>query len=217
MLRKCEQPEEHALFKRVVNEHHRYIQHTRTPTRRINWLIYEQSTNNLIGAIGINSATLNLSSRDKLLNCSNEEKLKILNNFGNNYRFALIRENITIPNAGSQVLKVFREEARKEWKNKYGEDLLGIETFVKPPWSGSVYKADNWQELGMTSGWTAKRLPLKLLPVKYHKKYIKKFKLLTQSNRSVDFQKTEPKIVFFKPLVRNLQQKIRTILEQKPL
>ena len=37
-----------------------------------------------------------------------------------------------------------REVGAKRWKEKYGDDLMLIETFVKPPWTGSVYKADNW-------------------------------------------------------------------------
>jgi len=213
-LKKCENHEEHELFRQVVNEHHSYIKHTRTPTRRINWLVYEQPTNNLIGAIGINSATLNLSARDSMLECSNEEKLKVLKNFGNNYRFALIKENITIKNAGSQVLKAFRDEAKKEWKSKYGDDLLGIETFVKPPWNGTVYKADNWEQLGMTSGWTGSRLPLTLIPKRFHKQYLKEFKLKHNTNRKVSFEKTDKKIIFFKSMVDDLQVKVQDILKK---
>lgn len=208
-LQECKTPEDRETFKNVVNNHHSYIKHKMTPTRRVDFLVYEQESKNLIGAIGLNSATLNLGARDKALGLNNQNKKKKLLNIANNYRFALIKENITIQNAGSQILKALRHDGAKVWKRKYGNKLVGIETFVKPPWTGSVYKADNWLDLGLTKGWTGSRLPLKLIPEHLHEKYIEKFKKDSGSDRSVHFEKTEPKLIFFKALDDRTKEKFK--------
>ena len=57
-----------------------------------------------------------------------------------------------IKNAGTQILKQFRNNAKVEWKNKYGDELKYIVTFVAGGKSGSVYKADNWSMIGETAG-----------------------------------------------------------------
>lgn len=50
------------------------------------------------------------------------------------------------------TLKNFRKTFKQDYYNKYNEELLGLITFVEPPRSGTVYKADNWIYLGMTKG-----------------------------------------------------------------
>lgn len=199
-LKECKTAEDRKIFKNTINNHHSYIKHKLTPTRRIDFLVYENESNNLIGAIGLNSAVLNLGERDRILGLNNSNKKRRLLNIANNYRFALIKENITIQNAGSQILKSLRINGAKAWKRKYGNKLIGIETFVQPPWTGSVYKADNWSFLGETKGFKCSRLPIKLIIKSCQKKQIKKFKLKYNTNSLLKFEKTIPKLVFFKKL-----------------
>ena len=58
----------------------------------------------------------------------------------------------SIKNAGSQILKQLRQKAPMAWKNKYNNDLTHIITFVGGGRDGAVYKADNWRQIGETSG-----------------------------------------------------------------
>jgi hypothetical protein len=55
-------------------------------------------------------------------------------------------------NLGTQILREFRKQAKIEWKNKYGDDLKYIITFVGAGHDGAIYKADNWKFIGKTSG-----------------------------------------------------------------
>ena len=55
-------------------------------------------------------------------------------------------------NAGTQVLKLLRKRAPIEWEKKYSDPLLAIFTFVAGGNNGAVYKADNWDVIGMSSG-----------------------------------------------------------------
>jgi hypothetical protein len=67
----------------------------------------------------------------------------------NNNVFRLI---INEPNLGTKTLKLFRNRIAIDYKEKFGTDLLGIITFVEPPRTGAMYKADNWDCLGETQG-----------------------------------------------------------------
>ena len=58
----------------------------------------------------------------------------------------------SIQNAGTQILKQLRINAKYEWKKKYGDDLQYIITFVGGGHNGAVYLADNWVKIGETAG-----------------------------------------------------------------
>jgi len=74
---------------------------------------------------------------------------------------------------------------------KYGNKLLGIETFVGNNLKGSCYLADNWRYLGDTKGWSMKRLPKKLMQPTRYREYFRKQK------RRVVAERTDPKKIFF--------------------
>lgn len=57
-----------------------------------------------------------------------------------------------IPNLGTRILKELRTQAPIQWSKKYNNDLTHLITFVGATKTGAVYKADNWKEIGHTSG-----------------------------------------------------------------
>ena len=63
----------------------------------------------------------------------------------NNYRFALKVRGI-----GSCVLSVLESRTKKRWKERYGERLFLMESFVQPPYPGTTYKAANCICVGKT-------------------------------------------------------------------
>jgi hypothetical protein len=152
----CKTPIQNKLFRDTIDKFHSYVKYKDSPTRNIRYLIYEARTGNHIGSIGLSSATLAVSCRDNFIGWSNDAKMKNLNKVANNSRFCLIGKNVTIENAGSQTLKRLRIDGALEWKRKYGDELILIETFILPTRdseyngqntrNGSVYKADNWIE-----------------------------------------------------------------------
>jgi len=65
------------------------------------------------------------------------------------YRYTLVRD---MPkNFASQALGISLRLLRKEWKAKYDADLIGVFTLVKPPWTGSCFRAANFNHIGYTS------------------------------------------------------------------
>jgi len=57
-------------------------------------------------------------------------------------------------NAGSQFLKLCRQDSARWWQERYGDELRAFQTFILPPRTGAVYKADNWTCIGTTKGET---------------------------------------------------------------
>ena len=138
--------------KDIIEKHHSYVPSARSVGRRIDWLIYEDDMfpSKCLGMIGVGSSVYP-PPKDLLtyVGMSKSEYKDSFNSFSNNWRYCM-RESI--PNAGSQILKLLRHHAPIEWKKKYGDDLRYILTFVGGGNNGAVYKADNWNMVGHTAG-----------------------------------------------------------------
>lgn len=102
-----------------------------------------------IGIIGGASPPRNYKLFRKFFNTNSD--LSFLNN--NVYRLI----ETPIKNCGTQVLKQFRLRVYNDYKIKYDTTLAGLVTFVEPPRTGAVYKADNWVYLGETQGVEVRR------------------------------------------------------------
>jgi hypothetical protein len=167
-LQECVDVSQTKIFRNIINKHHSYVKYKDVPQRRINYIIYRTSDGKPIGAIGISSCVLAIGVRDNWIGWDKDTRLKNSNQIANNYRFCLIPDN-GIPNVGTMALKLLREVGSKRWKEKYGDDLIMLETFVQPLIDGSdnkrngaVYLADNWIEVGETLGNSIKKAPLLL-------------------------------------------------------
>jgi len=133
-------------------------------------LIYETVTGNHIGAIGLSSATVAIGCRDTFIGWNKESRMRNLGMLANNSRCCFIQKNITLKNAGSQVLKQLGVVGAKRWEEKYSQPLMLLETYVQPDRAteyngkmvrnGSIYRASNWVEVGMTSGHSIRKAPL---------------------------------------------------------
>ena len=142
--------------KSIIENHHSYVPSNSAGGRRIDGLIYHPDYQNALGVphavgrIGIGSSVY--PPPKDLLNYVGMDKFEYkdnFNSFSNNWRFCMTK---SIKNAGTKVLKLLRNNAPKEWKEKYGDDLKYIITFVGGGKDGAVYKADNWKMVGETAG-----------------------------------------------------------------
>jgi hypothetical protein len=235
LLEECTSPAQNKIFRDIINKYHSYVKYKDSPTRRILWIIRNSQSGDEIGAIGISSATIAVSARDKYIGWDNVTKMRNLRHLANNSRFCLIPNHSSDPknkNNGSQVLKQLRIEGAKRWKSKYGDDLLLLETFVLPERSGdykgwgtrrgSIYLADNWTNVGETTGNHIRKSPLKLwqreesergrMARENPKKCLEMWSgYLGGANVSgYKITKTEKKIMFLKPLVWNWKERLLT-------
>src|SRR5208283_4732976 len=83
-LVECSSPEQNKIFRDTINNFHSYVKYTDSPTRNLRWLVYETISGNQIGAIGLSSATIAVSVRDKFIGWNNVTKIKNLCNLANN-------------------------------------------------------------------------------------------------------------------------------------
>lgn len=232
LLVKCETSVQNKLFRDTINEHHSYVKYKDSPTRNLRYLVYEGSSGNHIGAVGLSSATIAVACRDKFVGWDNETKMKHLNSVANNSRFCLVRNNITVKNAASMCLRMLREAGSRDWLERYGDKLVLLETFVQPDReceldghqtrNGSCYRSDNWIEVGMTSGSSIQKSPLLLwakesgergrLARENREECLKIYgKYLGEHNGSgYKVTESKKKIVFVKPLVNNWKRELTT-------
>lgn len=225
LLVQCLTPKQNKLFRDTINTFHSYVKYKDSPTRNLRYLVYEGVTGNHVGAVGLSSATIAVACRDTFVGWNNETKMRHLNEVANNSRFCLIRDNITIKNVASMCLRQLREIGAVDWKNRYNDKLILIETFVQPDRdvsldghaarNGSCYRSDNWIEVGMTSGASIQKSPLLLwkketgergrLARENKEECLKIYgKYLGEHNGSgYKVTESKKKIVFVRPLVHN--------------
>jgi hypothetical protein len=231
ILEECLTPPQNKLFRDTINKYHSYVKYKDSPTRNIRWLIRATESGDLIGVTGLSSATIAVKVRDDYIGWGNETKMRHLCQVANNSRFCIIPDHQRkLKNVGSMILKQLRIVGATRWKEKYGDDLLLLETFVLPERAkdyrgfeirkGSVYLADNWIYVGETSGHHIRKTPLKLwqrensergrMARENPKKCLKLFAgYLGDCNESgYKITPTAKKIMFIKPLVWNYKERL---------
>ena len=119
-------------------------------------LIYKIVVDDIIyGATVAGSATRFLPGREGFFGCQIP-----LNNLVNNTFFHIEKRDGHYPmsNFSSLIVAVWRERVAIGWPKKYGDEVLGWETLVEMPRKGDLYLRDRWTEVGMTKGYTCKRV-----------------------------------------------------------
>jgi|TARA_R110000787_G_scaffold133210_1_gene245520 hypothetical protein len=139
-------PKSHPTFVKWYMDH--YPGSKGIVGRQMNYLIHHDELP--IGIISGASPPRNYKKFRKFF--SVDDDLGYLNN--NVYRIVHKPDD---KNIGTKVLKIFRLRVRQDYRERYGDDLLGLVTFVEPPRTGAIYKADNWIYLGKTQGITVRR------------------------------------------------------------
>ena len=98
------------------------------------------------------TASRRLRARDRWIGWSEEQRRRRLPRVVNNCRFLLLPHK-TFPNPGSRALRLTLGRFSAGWQARYGHPVVLVETFVNPEqFCGTVYTANNWQELDETGG-----------------------------------------------------------------
>ena len=105
-----------------------------------------------IALISFSAAALKCTARDQWIGWSYRHQTGRLKLIANNSRF-LILPTLFGKNLGSRILSLCLKRLSADWTEKYHHPVLLVETFVDPErFHGGVYRASNWQEVGMTRG-----------------------------------------------------------------
>ena len=134
-------------YQQIRDRH--YIPNHGSVGQQLHYLIFLDKE--IVGIISGGSATYAVKCRDDFFGITKENRAVSLNGIIDNTVFRLEKN---LPNLGTQILKQWRNRVIVDWKQKYGVDVVGFETFIiaNERRVGALYKADNWTFVGETTG-----------------------------------------------------------------
>jgi len=156
-----------GICDKITDDWHSYIKSTQRGGRAVDYLIYgkpivvgggddDDVRGEIVGTIGF--AFLGLRIPSSLAGAFSMGQVKASDTYtmikarrvAACFRYTLMSH---VPkNFASQALAASLRLLKKDWFQKYEADLLGVATFVKPPWTGTCFKAANFKLVGVTSG-----------------------------------------------------------------
>jgi hypothetical protein len=102
----------------------------------------------------VGAAAWQCAARDEYIGWKAPARRKHLAQIANHSRF-LILPGVVVPQLASHLLGGLTRRVAREWREHHGGDLLLLETFVEGGrFSGTAYRAANWQRVGQTTGRT---------------------------------------------------------------
>ena len=98
------------------------------------------------------AAAWQCQARDQFVGWTAAQRQKHLGWVANNTRF-LILPWVQVPALGSWILGQVAGRIARDWQAKYGHPVVLLETFVeRERFRGTVYRAANWESVGVTTG-----------------------------------------------------------------
>ena len=170
------------LFKDYISEYH-YLGYKK-PFGCFMQYFAKSADGEIIACILFAGASKSMTIREKWIGWSTNQRLRNLAWVTNNSRFTIMPW-VKIPCLASHILGQIARRIVRDWQAKWGYSPLLMETFVDPlRYSGTCYKASNWEYLGQTTGAGLVRIG---------KAY-----------------STTPKLIFVKPLAKNFRKLLCT-------
>lgn len=144
-------PEERRRFQQLLRKHH-YLGGLKAVGQQLYYAAVD-AQGHWLALLLFSAAAKHLKHRDQWIGWTRAQRDRRLSLVVNNSRF-LILPHAHILNLGSRVLRLTLERLSADWQARYGHPVLVVETFVDPAqFSGTVYTANGWQEVGLTDGW----------------------------------------------------------------
>jgi hypothetical protein len=98
------------------------------------------------------AAAWTCQDRDRFIGWTAEQRQEHLGLVAGNTRF-LILPWVKAPDLGSRILGQVVGRIARDWQAKYGHPVVLLETFVEQQrFRGTVYRAANWESVGVTTG-----------------------------------------------------------------
>jgi hypothetical protein len=116
--------------------------------------VIRQGQNQPLACLVFGAAAWKCQARDRFIGWTAEQRPKNLARVANNTRF-LILPWAKVPDLGSWILGQVAGRIAADWQAKYGHRVVLLETFVeRERFRGTVYRAANWESVGVTAGRT---------------------------------------------------------------
>ena len=137
------------LWNAYIQRHH-YLGHQLMPGAQLRYFV--RAAGHIVAALGFGASAWKVKPRDQLIGWTRDQRQRNLHLIVNNARF-LILPWIRCKNLASRILALISRRLPADWHARYAYRPLLLETFVeKSRFTGTCYKAANWQHLGDTQG-----------------------------------------------------------------
>jgi len=146
------QPAERAWIRAALGQFH-YLSFGGAVGQNLQYLVRDGQHRTVACAV-FGAAAWKCQDRDRFIGWSAEQRQRNLGLIANNSRF-LILPWVKVPHLGSWILGQVAGRIVRDWQVKYGHPVVLLETFVeRERFRGTVYRAANWQPVGVTAGRT---------------------------------------------------------------
>ena len=137
------------LWNAYIQRHH-YLRHQLMPGAQLRYFV--RAAGQVIALLSFGASAWKTRPRDDFIGWTHDERQRNLHLIVNNARF-LILPWIKCRNLASRTLALISRRLAPDWHTRYAYRPVLLETFVeKPRFTGTCYKAANWQYLGDTQG-----------------------------------------------------------------
>jgi len=144
--------EDRTAWKAYLQAYH-YLGYRQPVGAHLGYFIVSESRQQRLGCLLFSaSAAWALAPRDRWIGWTDPQRKTRLPLVLSNDRF-LIFPWVQVPNLASHALSLATRQIADDWLDHYAYQPVLIETFVDPTrFSGSCYRAANWQHVGQTQG-----------------------------------------------------------------
>jgi hypothetical protein len=138
-----------SLWNGYIQRYH-YLGHQLIPGAQLRYFVF--AGDQIVALLSFGASAWKTKPRDDLIGWTDEQRKRNLHLIVNNSRF-LILPWIRQKNLASRILSLISKRLPQDWLSIYAYSPVLLETFVeKPRFTGTCYKAANWQFLGDTQG-----------------------------------------------------------------
>jgi len=139
-----------SLLWNAYLQHHHYLGHQLLPGAQLRYFV--RATDQVVALLSFGASAWKTRPRDEFIGWTHHERTRNLHLIVNNARF-LILPWIRHHNLASHTLARISRRLAHDWHTRYAYRPVLMETFVeKSRFTGTCYKAANWQYLGDTQG-----------------------------------------------------------------
>ena len=137
------------LFNSLI-EHHHYLGYCHPVGEQLKYMVF--AGDRPVACFSWSSAPRHIGARDRFIGWKKEHRDHNLHYIAYNSRF-LILPWFQVPHLASFLLGYMFRNLSRDWKRVYSHPIYYLETFVDTElFTGTCYKAANWQYLGDTTG-----------------------------------------------------------------
>ncbi len=138
-----------AMFNSLI-EHHHYLGYCHPVGEQLKYMAFKEDRP--VACFSWSSAPRHIGARDRFIGWEKKHRDQNLHYMAYNSRF-LILPWFQVPHLASYLLGYMARNISRDWEHVYCHPVYYLETFVDTElFSGTCYKAANWQYLGKTTG-----------------------------------------------------------------